>query len=144
MCQIDVCTCTRLFETMPGVQPPPSCYQPPFLRALHYQQVSLPLTSTIVPHPPPGPCPFPPCPIIPCVLSRLNPYHPHPPLFSRPTNHPPLRRHRHHFCQRSPGPPDPPLLSTSLSCPSSSSSSFLPAVPLLPPSVSSFLFSFLC
>lgn len=22
MCQIDVCTCTRLFETMPGVQPP--------------------------------------------------------------------------------------------------------------------------
>lgn len=23
MCQIDVCTCTRLFETMPGVQPPP-------------------------------------------------------------------------------------------------------------------------
>lgn len=32
MCQIDVCTCTRLFETIPGVQPPSRDRPLPFLR----------------------------------------------------------------------------------------------------------------
>lgn len=112
MCQIDVCTCTRLFETMPSVQPP-TLALPPFLRA------HTPFTIPTLP--PPGPCPSP-CPIILCVLSRLNPYHPPPP----PPNHPvdivtisanvlrPL--------------PTLPLFYPPLSCPSSSSSSFLPAV----------------
>lgn len=32
MCQIDVCTCTRLFETIPSVQPPSRDRPLPFLR----------------------------------------------------------------------------------------------------------------
>lgn len=41
MCQIDVCTCTRLFETMPGVQPP-SC-SPTTLSPANHPRCTLPL-----------------------------------------------------------------------------------------------------
>lgn len=76
MCQIDVCTCTRLFETMPGVQPPSptpfsgqpspplpalcssfrSCYHPyhmpyqPLLATYRYS-IRRPPTSPISPSP---------------------------------------------------------------------------------------------
>lgn len=60
MCQIDVCTCTRLFETMPGVQPPspilspanhplscrcPSCALPYEAATVPYQPLPLPIRS---------------------------------------------------------------------------------------------------
>jgi hypothetical protein len=79
MCQIDVCTCTRLFETMPGVQPPsrspatlPTANQPPpsrpaalvlfheaatILSVPYYQPLPLPICSaTDHPHLPSLPC----------------------------------------------------------------------------------------
>jgi len=73
MCQIDVCTCTRLFETMPGVQPPsptpfsgqpppprrcppralPSIRAMPTLTATYTYSIRRPPTSPVSPSPSP-------------------------------------------------------------------------------------------
>lgn len=78
MCQIDVCTCTRLFETMPGVQPPshsPTTLSPANhpRRALLFYNAATILT---VPH---QPLPLP-------IRSTTD--HPHRPSLP-PTTHPP-------------------------------------------------------
>lgn len=75
MCQIDVCTCTRLFETMPGVQPPsrsPTTLSPANhpRRALLFHEAATILT---VPH---QPLPLP-------IRSTTD--HPHRPSFPPPS-----------------------------------------------------------
>lgn len=108
MCQIDVCTCTRLFETMPGVQPPsrsPATLPPPgqpatpiapsrscaLPRGCHHPYRAIPTltaTYTFCHRPPTSPLPSPPQLAV-TPVSAASPLLPsatrnhHPPLFAR-------------------------------------------------------------
>lgn len=91
MCQIDVCTCTRLFETMPGVQPPSRARPLPFLR--------------------------PTTPVAPCSSTRLPPSLP---CHTNPYRYlyalPPTTHIARLFPRPPPRPPPPPVTHSSQLC----------------------------